>query len=397
MVIYFAPFLLPVSGPPVRDGWVAVERGRIAAVGGPGDEPPRGERRDPGYPAAILPGLVNAHTHLELSWLAGQVPPADRMPAWASRLIAVRRAAGGDAVPPIVEAIAAARAAGTALVGDVGNTDAAWEPLRASGMSACCFRELLGFATPDPDGLVGSALREIAAQPRSDRLRFYVTAHAPYSVSPALFRAIASAGGILSVHLGESADEIEFLRTGQGAWRRVLDTLGAWNPEWDAPGCGPVDYLDRLGLVSARLLAVHGVHLEEGELRRLAGAGATLVSCPRSNRWTGAGAPPLGRFYAAGVSVAFGTDSLAGVKDLNLFAELAAARALAPEVPARRLLASATETGARALGFGTELGTIEPGRRAALLAVRVPADCTDVEEYLVSGVEPADISWLDRE
>ena len=397
MLICGACWLLPIARPPVRDGWVAVEAGRIAAVGGPQDEPPAGRRRDIGHPAAILPALVNAHTHLELSWMAGQVPPAAHMPAWAARLIAVRRAKGGDAVEPIAAAIEAAQASGTALVGDIGNTAAAWEPLRASGMFACCFRELLGFATPDPQGLVEAAVREIAAQPHSDRLRMHVTAHAPYSVSPALFRAISEAGGILSVHLGESADEVEFLRAGEGAWRGVLETLGAWNPDWAAPGCGPVEYLDRLGLVSARLLAVHGVHLADGELRRLADAGATLVACPRSNRWTGAGAPPLERFYAAGVPVAFGTDSLAGVEDLNLFAELAAARALAPDVPASRLLASATATGARALGFGRELGTIEPGRRAELLAVRIPADCMDVEEYLVGGVEPKDITWLDRE
>jgi 5-methylthioadenosine/S-adenosylhomocysteine deaminase len=139
------------------------------------------------------------------------------------------------------------------------------------------------------------------------------------------------------------------------------------------------------------------VQLTDDELSRLAAAGATLVTCPRSNRWTGAGAPPINRFYASRVRVAIGTDSLAGVEDLNLFSELRAIRALAPHVPASAILESVTRSGAEALGFGTELGSIEPGKQAALIAVKVPAGTRDVEEYLVGGIPPADIRWLQQE
>ena len=106
--------------------------------------------------------------------------------------------------------------------------------------------------------------------------------------------------------------------------------LGAWNPSWEVPACGPVEYLDRLGMVNRDLIAVHGVQFTDADLSRLAAAGATLVTCPRSNRWTGAGTPPVDRFYASGVRVAVGTDSLASVDDLNLFAELAEIRRLRP-------------------------------------------------------------------
>jgi 5-methylthioadenosine/S-adenosylhomocysteine deaminase len=157
-----------------------------------------------------------------------------------------------------------------------------------------------------------------------------------------------------------------------------------------------VEYLDRLGMVDEHLIAIHGVQFTDAELTRLAAAGATLVTCPRSNRWTGAGLPPIDRFYASGVSVAVGTDSLASVENLNLFAELAEMRRLAPGVPARRILESATLTGATALGFASELGSIEPGKRAQLFAVRVPAGVTDVEQYLVGGVEPSEVRWLDQ-
>jgi len=131
------------------------------------------------------------------------------------------------------------------------------------------------------------------------------------------------------------------------------------------------------------------------DLARLASRGTTLVTCPRSNSHTGAGLPPLADFYASGVSVAVGTDSLASVSDLNVFAELAAMRALAPLVPASTLLDSATRQGARALGFDAEFGTIEPGKRARLLAVSVPDGLHDVEEYLVSGIRPEQIRWVD--
>ena len=200
----------------------------------------------------------------------------------------------------------------------------------------------------------------------------------------------------MSIHVGESSDEIAFLRNATGAWRELLYRLGAWNDRWEPPGCGPVEYLDRLGLLSDRLLAVHGTQLTNGELSRLATADATLVTCPRSNRWTGAGTPPIERFYSSGVRVAIGTDSLASVEDLNLFREVAYVRDLAPHVPARQILASATIAGAIALGFNKEFGTIEPGKRAALIAVRVPSGVEDVEEYLVSGsIEPDAIRWPD--
>ena len=117
---------------------------------------------------------------------------------------------------------------------------------------------------------------------------------------------------------------------------------------------------------------MHGVQFVGDDLARLRAIGVTLVSCPRSNVYVGVGSPPLEAFYAMDVDVAFGTDSLASAPDLNMFAELAEARRIAPRVPARRLLESATLIGARALGFDDDFGSLEPGKRAALLAVRVP-------------------------
>ncbi len=399
MIVHRAAWVLPIAAPPIRDGWVAVSSGRIVALGGPRDRKPAAsvelnERTDR---RAILPGLVNAHVHLELGWARGAVPPAASMPAWASALIATRRAQDNVPTEPTVTAddLRAVRAFGTSLVGEVTNTLSTYEPLSTSPLHAAVFFEQLGFRTGDAASKAAAAQRRIADLSHAPRLRAHVAPHAPYSVSPALLQAIGDLHpGVLSIHLGESLEEVQFLQEGTGAWRRLLDDLGAWDGSWTPPGCGPVEYLSRAGLLNERLLAIHGVQLTDVELARLAAAGATLVACPRSNVWTGAGAPPIARFYASGVRVAVGTDSLASVDDLNVFSELAAMRAMAPGVPAARLLESATRVGAAALDFGHELGAIAPGMRAELIAVRVPEGVEDVEEYLVGGIRAGDISWL---
>ena len=155
-------------------------------------------------------------------------------------------------------------------------------------------------------------------------------------------------------------------------------------------------FLDESGFLDARVLAVHGVQMTTEDLDRLVARGSTLVTCPRSNGHTGAGAPPIEDFYNYGVNVAVGTDSLASAPDLNVFAELATLRALAPTVSAGALIDSATRQGARALGFDADYGTIEPGKLARLLVVDIPARTDDVEEYLVGGIGPGDIRWLDE-
>jgi cytosine/adenosine deaminase-related metal-dependent hydrolase len=272
--------------------------------------------------------------------------------------------------------------------------------LRDAAMPAQIFYELLRFNVSDPESMTREARAKADAAASADGdVRVSLAPHAPYSVSPALFTAIrtdldAHPGQVTSVHLGESAEETEFIRRGVGPWRTLLEELGVWTDAWTPPGTSPVAYLEQLGFLDRRVLAVHGVQFDGDDLDRLRARDMTIVSCPRSNQYVGVGPPPLEAFYAMNVNVAFGTDSLASAPDLNVFAELAEARQLAPRVPARTLLDSATRRGAVALGFEDHLGTLEAGRRAQLIAVRIPSDVNDVEEYLVSGIEPPDIQWL---
>lgn len=408
MTVYRAAWVLPIARPPIRDGWIATEDGRIVALGARGDARPSGEGdghvTDLGS-VAVMPALVNAHTHLELSWLRGRVAPAGSFLGWVSAMMRARiTSADGRDAGRVRDAMAAAlvemRASGTGVVGDISNGLAHLDVLDASGLSGVVFHEIITFRAPDPGATVAHAEGRIAEAAAGTRWPLALAAHAPYSVSPSVIEALCRARGHcgmrpLSVHIAESPEEVEFVSRGSGGWRDLLKRLGSWDEAWRAPGCSPIAYLDRLGFWGPRTLAVHGVQASDEDLGILARRGATLVTCPRSNVHVGVGEPPAARFYASGVPVAIGTDSLSSVEDLNLFSELAMLRRLAPEVAPARLLESATLTGAQALGLDADVGALRAGARAALVGVTVPAGTVDVEEYLVSGITPAVVRWVE--
>lgn len=398
MTVYRAAWVCPIDRPPIRGGIVRVAGGRVAGIGERGSGIGDQGVVDLGN-VVLLPGLINAHIHLELSWLRGRVPPAGRFTEWVKQLVGTRRGVERPGDPAVVEPMQAAirelAASGTVAVGDISNSLASPASMRAAALDGVVFHELLGFQ--QRDGALVERTRQARAAARG--VRVSLAPHAPYSTSPELFRAIraevdASPCPIMSVHLGESPEETEFLAGGTGAWRSMLEFIGMWRDDWQVPACAPVEYLDRLGVIDAGTLVVHGVQFDDAALGRLAAIGATLVTCPRSNQWVGVGAPPIERFYRSGVKVAVGTDSLASVEDLNLFSELRAMRKIAPGVPAGKLLESATLVGARALGLDGELGSLTPGKRAEILAISLPGPVDDIEEYLVGGIDPLQVAHL---
>lgn len=402
---------MPIGAPVVRDGWVDVDRARgtIVALGDESGEQSRPDVAVIDLPGAVvLPGLVNAHTHLELSHLAGAVPPADGFVQWVRAMLRVRAAttlSTADVSTAISRAIASMEATGTAGVGDIGNTDLAILPLAASSLSGVHFREALGFGRAHASRIAAETrLGAVLAQSRlmeqsCTRVVASVAPHAPYSTSAPLIQSLVrgyeATRRVSSIHLGESPEEVEFLMTGTGPFRALLADLGAWDETWQAPGLSPVAYFQHLEALHDRLLVVHGTHLTSGDLDLLAAHGATLVLCPRSNEWVGAGVPPVAAAVASGVRLAVGTDSLTSVDDLNMFAELAKLRRIAPDVPASTLLDAATRGGARALGCD-RLGGIAAGATSRAVVRQPPVGVEDVEEWLVAeAVDTADLRWLD--
>lgn len=407
MVATRAAWVLPISQPPIRDGGLLARDGRILDVGPWGAIAARAgaheragipvERRDVGA-RAVLPGLVNAHAHLELSWMRGRLPRLPSMPDWARALIDLRRRENADEAAAAEAGIREMVACGTAAVGDIGNSAASCRPLARSPLRAVVFRELLGFNPADAEAIVARA----AGQARDEEVanvRVTLSAHAPYSVAPELFRAILARIGacdspLTGVHAAESREEVRFLEDGTGPWRDLLESVGAWNPRWQPPRCTPIDYLDRLGWLREGVVLAHAVQCSSRELARVAESGAAIVTCPRSNARLRVGAPPLDAMMASGATLAVGTDSLASADDLNVFGELAAMRRIAPQAPASRLLACATIGGARALRLDGELGSLEAGKRAAAIAVAIDPARDDVEEQMLRGVTPGEIAWV---
>lgn len=397
-----AAHVLPIATAPIARGWVDVQRGTVQRVGA---------RTDPGGAVdaevdlgavVIMPGLVNAHVHFELSHLRGCVAPADSFITWVTHVLRARREqpSAGDDV--IATAIDEAHRTGTVAFGDVGNTDAAVAPLRASGLDAWHFRELIGFRSGSGAGRAEAAWDDAERANRAvdgGKVRHGVAPHAPYSTAPDLVRAIVDGlrdepARRSSIHLAEAPEELQLLRDGTGPWRALLEAFDTWDPAWEIPRSGPAAYLEGIGALHRHLLVVHGTQGTPDDLERLARAGSPLVVCARSNAWVGAGVPPVAEALHAGVRLAIGTDSLASVPDLDMFGEIAAVRRIAPTVAPAVLLHAATRGGADALGF-EHLGTLAPGKSARLLVVALPPHVDDVEEWLTAGeVAAADLRWL---
>jgi cytosine/adenosine deaminase-related metal-dependent hydrolase len=371
MIAHVSKWVLPVSGDPIRDGAVVVQGDRIAAVG-PAAEVLTGFTGlilDHGD-GAILPGVVNCHVHLEFSGLAGRVAPQARWEDWLEATLTAYGALSPKEIEAgIACAIEALWQSGAVLVGEVTNTGASWPHLAQSLLTYHLFYECLGF------NLLGTfdlpAVFPFFGRPEvAGTAWISAAAHAPYSVSAALFRAIAewntARSGLQMVHLAESQAEIDFLARGNGFLEGLLKRRGRWVPNFQSPGLSPPAYLDSLKFLGPRTLTVHGTRLTAADCDLLAGTKTWLVLCPRANRYTGAGAPPVSELLQAGVNLALGTDSLAGNWDLNLFGEMLWLHQNFPAYPGDLWLRLGTLNGARALGRAREFGSLTPGKQAAL-------------------------------
>jgi len=358
----------PVTAPPITDGAVLVaDDGRIAAVAAHSQVPtPPGARRVEFPDAVLVPGLVNTHTHLELTHLAGRNPERE-FSRWIRTIRALKDATTSEEFDHSAEqGVRDCWTAGVTCVADTGSTGAPLRALARLGARGIYYQEVFG---PDPADRAASLADLRAAVVRlgpvaSPRTRLGVSPHAPYTVSEPLYRAVADFARRetlpLAVHLAESREETALVRDGAGSFAEALRARGI---PVQAHHCSPVQYLLQLGVLgrATGCLCVHCVQVDERDIDILRRAGVGLASCPRSNRAHGHGSAPLAAFRAAGVPVGLGTDSVVSVGDVNLWAEAAAA-GLAGE-DALRLL---TIDGARALGLDAEIGSLEVGKQADL-------------------------------
>ncbi len=293
------------------------------------------------------------------------------------------------------EGIRFLEARGTVAVGDVSNALGHLDLLSASSLSAVVYFELLSWDPAKAEAALVFAEQRRAEVARALRpgLEVRLAAHAPHSVSPSLFGLLVRCGGPAALHLAESPDETAFLADGSGAWPGFLERRGLGQVAFAPPGSSPVRYADQLGVLHEGLVAVHGVQLDAADREILARRGVHVVLCPRSNRHLRVGAADVPALLASGVRLALGTDSLASAETLDVLDDAVLLRQQFPEVDPGALVRMATLGGARALGLD-ELGSIAPGKRAALSFARAPGVEGDPHEFLLSGearLEPVDV------
>lgn len=377
-----ARWVLPIDAPPIEGGYVAISDGMIAEVGA--DDPDRGPVTDLGD-VVLLPGLVNAHTHLEFSGLAKPLGrPGMSLPAWIRTVIADR--GRGDRRPE--EAIAAglreSAAAGATTIGEIATSPAAFYQGRA-GARMVQFQEAIGFSAGRVDSVAAEMERRVAAAGAAAG----ISPHAPYTVHPDLLQklvAIASARRLpVAMHLAESIEELQLLRDGAGPFRELLEDRSMWDGDAIPRGSRPLDYLRQLA-EAPRALAIHGNYFDSDEIAFVAARRERLsvVYCPRTHAYFQHPPYPLPAMLRAGVRVVLGTDSRASNPDLNLLGEIQFAAARFPKLDSAVLVRMATLDAAEALGLGQAAGSLAPGKRADLAMVRCDSACRAPYEALIA-------------
>jgi cytosine/adenosine deaminase-related metal-dependent hydrolase len=363
MPVVSADWVVPLEGRPIRDGAVAFDRsGKITAVGEAAEL-----GRENHYPeAVILPGFVNAHTHLEYAVYPG-FGDGLPFPTWIGLHVERKRRIDFDDMVAVARlgALECLRS-GVTTVGDCSFSGAAAIACADLGLQGTIYLEVFG----ESPGAIADGfepMRDRISAQLSDEVRLGISPHAPYTCSLDLYRACAELGLPLATHLAESEAETVFLETGAGPWESFSDWLVT------PPGTTGIRALADTGLLGRHVLAAHCVQADEDEIELLALHDVAVAHCPRSNALLGCGVAPLRDLLDAGIRVCIATDSPASTPSFDMFDELRAAVAAArarerrPDaLTAAEALELATLGGARALGLDGSVGSLAPGKRADL-------------------------------
>jgi 5-methylthioadenosine/S-adenosylhomocysteine deaminase len=361
-----ADWVLPIEGPPIEDGAIVVEDGLIAAVG-TADDLGEGTHYDD---AVIVPGFVNAHSHLEYAVYGGFGDGLGDFAEWITLHIQRKAQIGWDEYVDVAKFGAAqCLASGVTTVGDCSYSGATAMACAELGLRATIYLEVFG---DDPARALEhfAGIRDRVGDSFSARVRPGVSPHAPYSVSIELYEACAELDLPIATHISESRAEVDYLLTGAGTWGAYKDLLVA------PPGRTGTQLLAEHDLLGPNVVAAHCVVLDEDEIGLLASTGTGVAHCPRSNGALGCGVAPLVELREAGAHVGVGTDSPASAPSFDFFEELrsvllsARARAGRPDVlSTSEALELGTLGSARALGLDAEIGSLVPGKRADLTIV----------------------------
>ncbi len=386
LTLYRARFVLPITTPLIEDGAVLVESGLIHAIGDYHQlaaAHPRATVVDFGE-STLLPPMVNAHTHLELSSFSDWATTADEPETpqdfvdWILWLVRVRRSVTEDQLrDSLTDGLQASLLAGTGAIGDISTSLECVSAYQKSPLRGRVFAEVLGHDLTLVAERLATIEKTVQNQPGTF-LDWGLSPHAPYTLSAtAADQVFAFAGRQqlqCSIHLAESADETQFLQSGSGAIAEKLYAAANWNPIVDpAPGSSPIHEFCRQGRLRSDDLLVHGVQVSIADINLIKYAGCPVVLCPRSNAALNVGKAPVSAYLKAGVPLALGTDSLASSSSLSIWDEVAFARDwFAGEATPHDWLKMATLGGAKALGLHARMGHLSSGCDASFQVVTLP-------------------------
>ncbi len=330
----------------------------------------------------LLPGLVNAHTHLEFSALREPIPYLGTFASWIRNVVEWRRQES-DASPrdAISQGLAESAQAGVTTLGEIATRP--WEPQPDSIPRTVVFREALGLQPQALDTQLTTARTHLASSGANG-----LSPHAPYSLSRELFTALIDLARQTScpvaMHLAETREELELLASGTGPLADLFTEWGLWHPGQRAAFRSPLEVLQAL-VDLPRVLVIHGNYLTTEEMAFLAGReNLSVVYCPRTHAYFEHEPYPLAALLAQGTRVALGTDSRASNPDLDLLAEVRHAHRAHPAISPGHWIEMATRHGAEALGLGQITGRIAPGMRAEFFSLPIPTGINDPFEVFLS-------------
>jgi len=396
-MILRAKYVMPSSHEIFEDGAVVVEGDELIEVG-----PYASVRRehlgttvDLGE-LALLPGFINAHTHLELSGLAGKLPPPKRFVEWIRGLLRLREGIAPEEIErDVEEGIRQSLQGGTTTLVDVTFTGLSVEPLRRSPIRKLVHLEVLGFDAERSAASWGALRRRLEASPGDALMTVGLSPHAPYSTSASLYRACVQLSGEegypLCSHVAETEEEEAFLRDGSGDFRELLEGLGVSLSGWTPPGKTPVQYLHALGFFSRSPLLVHGNYIRHEDIPILREGNITVVYCPRSHAYFGHERHPFEKLFALGVNVAVGTDSLASAPSLSVLDELKFLSRRHPHISPERVLTLAMLNGAKNLKVGARVGGLRAGWKADMVGIRIPPGGRRIPERILA--DESEVAW----
>jgi cytosine/adenosine deaminase-related metal-dependent hydrolase len=421
MFILKAKYLLPAPDEAIENGALAIDESKIVAAGKYADIHRKHSCKviDLGE-SVILPGLINTHTHLELTSLRGAIKPTKNFTAWVTKVVRTRLSWSEEELDDSVQnGITMSLESGTTTLADISATGHSFQNLRDSPLRKTVFHEVIDFNPSTVEATAQATREKITGYPHNSLLTVGISPHAPYTISEELYRKCSTLSHELNIpictHIAETKDEIEFLTRGSGSFVGLLRAQNMLDERWQPPGLLPIEYVNNIGALTflkkgkpktfkifqvisslldyfksflptsfqrSRWMLIHCNYLSDKEISIIKASGSSVIFCPRSHQFFGHENHPFRELLSRGINVALGTDSLASNSSLSILDEMRFLYEHHPSLKPYQILSMATINGARALGFEDNVGRLEKGFEADITVIELQGGNGGIYERL---------------